>query len=179
MPKDIGNESMLDESGEKECLVCFGSEMPIDVVLLPCQHSGMCVDCALLVLRTTPPECPVCRTAVEEILRFVGEDPTTPGGYDDTDQAAAHGPDGGAGVLPPSSHGQDDVRDASAEAASATVRSEPQEPDRWPPFPDTRYGPLDPPGSRIARRSDPLSGSTMRSLARGLFAWLGFRLRRV
>lgn len=145
IPADLGQESCLDESGEKECLVCFNSALPIDVVLLPCQHSGMCVDCALLVLRKNPPECPICRAAVEEIIRFVGEEEgegqgeggVAAGRGDHARENAADG-DRGAGVQPNSQgyegvgvHGDQDsiVIDSRPEPATLCV---PQESDRWP-----------------------------------------------
>uniref|UniRef100_A0A7S0EIT8 RING-type domain-containing protein n=1 Tax=Hanusia phi TaxID=3032 RepID=A0A7S0EIT8_9CRYP len=72
VPTGIGNEANLDEEGVKECLICFGRG--IDTVLLPCQHSGLCVACAESVLRRSPSLCPICRMEVYEVLRFVGEE---------------------------------------------------------------------------------------------------------
>jgi hypothetical protein len=144
IPADIGHESCLDESGEKECLVCFNSALPIDVVLLPCQHSGMCVDCALLVLRKNPPECPICRATVEEIIRFVGEDEeggegeggVAAGGGDQVRESAETG-DRGAGVQPDDQgdegvgvQGDQDSIVIDARPEPATLRI-PQESERW------------------------------------------------
>ncbi|EKX46276.1 hypothetical protein GUITHDRAFT_152449 [Guillardia theta CCMP2712] len=72
VPTGIGNEANLDEEGVKECLICFGRG--IDTILLPCQHSGLCVSCAESVLRRSPSLCPICRMEVCEVLRFVGEE---------------------------------------------------------------------------------------------------------
>jgi len=41
MPTSMGHESLTNEHGQQECVICFGSV--VDAVLLPCQHSGLCV----------------------------------------------------------------------------------------------------------------------------------------
>lgn len=73
VPLGMGSESMMNEDGAMECLICFG--VGIDALLLPCQHSGLCSVCAEAVLRRNPPLCPMCRMYVSEVIRFV-HDPT-------------------------------------------------------------------------------------------------------
>jgi hypothetical protein len=56
------------DSGEEGqmCVVCLSE--PKDTTVLPCRHMCMCKDCAEIIKRQNPQQCPICRTPIEQLL---------------------------------------------------------------------------------------------------------------
>jgi Zinc finger, C3HC4 type (RING finger) len=54
-----------DDQTAPDCLACTEQHAGI-VVLVPCGHRGMCVECVAKL--ATPPTCPLCRVAVHTIV---------------------------------------------------------------------------------------------------------------
>lgn len=50
------------------CYICC--TRPADAVIMECGHSGMCYTCAQHLAATPPSACPVCRNAIQQVLRF-------------------------------------------------------------------------------------------------------------
>ncbi|CAN0006190.1 unnamed protein product, partial [Discosporangium mesarthrocarpum] len=51
-----------------QCFICC--EHSADAVIMECGHGGMCFSCAQHLASTRPPQCPVCREPISEVLRF-------------------------------------------------------------------------------------------------------------
>ncbi|CAD8054218.1 unnamed protein product [Paramecium primaurelia] len=68
------NSPVERESGlvknEEKCQVCFENQPQI--VMLPCQHGGICDDCLQKCLRKSP-NCYLCRKKIEKLLRVSKE----------------------------------------------------------------------------------------------------------
>jgi hypothetical protein len=60
-------------SHDKTCSICM--ESPRSAVLQPCGHGGFCYECGkIMASRRT--KCPLCRTAIEEVLHYDAESAT-------------------------------------------------------------------------------------------------------
>lgn len=51
--------------GETRCIVCM--ENKCNTMLLPCEHTNFCVDCAALI-RNDKNKCPFCRELIESVV---------------------------------------------------------------------------------------------------------------
>ena len=65
------------EDLEQLCSICMASN--IEVVILPCRHMCLCLDCAMLFNATNSegkkkikPECPICREAIASFINIKG-----------------------------------------------------------------------------------------------------------
>mmetsp|Transcript_27815 Transcript_27815/g.39194 ORF Transcript_27815/g.39194 Transcript_27815/m.39194 type:complete len:198 (+) Transcript_27815:71-664(+) len=53
-------------NGEHTCKVCY--EAPVNSVLIPCGHAGLCVSCAC-TQKASGKGCPFCRAPINEIVK--------------------------------------------------------------------------------------------------------------
>ncbi|XP_062844053.1 RNA-binding protein MEX3B [Trichomycterus rosablanca] len=60
--------SMVPGSGNRDCFVCFESE--VTAALVPCGHNLFCMDCAGQICQSQEPECPVCHTPATQCIRI-------------------------------------------------------------------------------------------------------------
>ncbi|GAA6109936.1 RNA-binding protein MEX3B [Tachysurus ichikawai] len=60
--------SMVPGGGNRDCFVCFESE--VTAALIPCGHNLFCMDCAGQICQSQEPECPVCHTPATQCIRI-------------------------------------------------------------------------------------------------------------
>ncbi|KAB5535787.1 hypothetical protein PHYPO_G00121960 [Pangasianodon hypophthalmus] len=60
--------SMVPGGGNRDCFVCFESE--VTAALVPCGHNLFCMDCAGQICQSQEPECPVCHTPATQCIRI-------------------------------------------------------------------------------------------------------------
>lgn len=60
--------SMVPGGGNRDCFVCFESE--VTAALVPCGHNLFCMDCAGQICQSHEPECPVCHTPATQCIRI-------------------------------------------------------------------------------------------------------------
>lgn len=60
--------SMMPGGGNRDCFVCFESE--VTAALVPCGHNLFCMDCAGQICQSQEPECPVCHTPATQCIRI-------------------------------------------------------------------------------------------------------------
>mmetsp|Transcript_3941 Transcript_3941/g.4545 ORF Transcript_3941/g.4545 Transcript_3941/m.4545 type:complete len:413 (-) Transcript_3941:352-1590(-) len=63
LTRTVSSSGRSSDAGGPSCIVCF--ESPVATVFVPCGHSCCCIDCS----KEFEKECPVCRGAVDQIIR--------------------------------------------------------------------------------------------------------------
>ncbi|XP_043935698.1 RNA-binding protein MEX3A [Protopterus annectens] len=63
-----GSPRIVPVSSNRECTVCFESE--VTAALVPCGHNLFCMECAVRICEQNDPECPACHVSVTQAIRI-------------------------------------------------------------------------------------------------------------
>ena len=65
-------DAHLNPEKKAECGICAKDDQFINNVIIPCGHTGFCMDCLMTVRDTTPlANCPTCREELQNIIKIV------------------------------------------------------------------------------------------------------------
>eukprot|EP00656_Telonema_subtile_P051955 TRINITY_DN7109_c0_g3_i1.p1 TRINITY_DN7109_c0_g3~~TRINITY_DN7109_c0_g3_i1.p1 ORF type:complete len:447 (-),score=70.45 TRINITY_DN7109_c0_g3_i1:104-1444(-) len=65
-PERVSDSRMSTETGC--CAVCFDG--PPDALIEPCRHLAICYSCAVSIIESARPECPICREKMQDVLQI-------------------------------------------------------------------------------------------------------------
>ena len=65
------DDEIMHDPCQPTCAVCWVNEPDLRIVLCPCAHHGFCQTCCFKIELTREPNCPICRSPIERLLRTI------------------------------------------------------------------------------------------------------------
>jgi len=62
-----GSSGNGDSAPDDACCVCLTAQK--DTFAIPCRHQAMCYNCAVRIIDSNRPECPICRKPMQDVLQ--------------------------------------------------------------------------------------------------------------